>query len=58
MLLFMMCIPETKHTALVDHFPEKRSRYFPTSNGQPLLTKSALEMPPKNNSAAGLVDDL
>jgi hypothetical protein len=54
MFLFAMFIPETKNCPLIDHLPDKRERFF--QNGRPLLEKG--EIPPKNNSAAGLVDEL
>lgn len=53
--MFNAFIPETKNCALNDHFQEKRKLFQPD---KPLLNNNGAEIPPKNNSAAGLVDDL
>ncbi|KAI6190298.1 MFS domain-containing protein [Aphelenchoides bicaudatus] len=56
LVLFNAFIPETKHNNLSDHLPEKRKKYFQA--GKPLLNQNGAEIPPKNNSAAGLIDEL
>jgi hypothetical protein len=59
MILFIAFIPETKNCSLIDYMPTKRERLFRAGGtGKPLLRTKEPGNPPKNNSAAGLVDEL